>query len=139
MKSYKIDPAGSCSFGGAALTSLTSFQYGEEADEVTHNTDGSEFIGGAFTDDKRYRVVVNGTDNDIRPSVGDTGNLVLEAAQRANGDGTVGDGLTFTFSGAVCIDTSGTVNHGGNSETVYTFLVPGKLEQGVYTDPLAVT
>lgn len=136
---YKIDPAGENKFGTADLTDLTSFTYDEEGEEVLHNTDGSEFAGGAFVDDKRYRVAVNGSDVSVRPSVGDTGDLVLVARERANGDGTTGGALTFTFTGAVCVGTTGGVNHGGVSETTYNFVVPGNLVETAYIDPLVVT
>lgn len=136
---YKIDPAGANTFGILALKDLTSFTYDEEGEEVLHGTDGSAFTGGTYVDNKRYRVRVNGSDNSIRPSVGDAGDLVLEAAARANGDGVSSSTLTFTFAGAVCTGTTGTVNHGGGSETVYTFVVPGNLVSTVYTDPLTVT
>ena len=136
---YKIDPAKDNKFGTTDLTSLSRFSYDYEGDEVTHGSDGQEFVGGVYVDNKRYRVTVTGSDNSVTLEVGDAKTLILNAIDRANGSGAGSDSKIFTFTNAVCVSTNSVVNHDGISETQMVFVVPGKEEAGDYVDPLAVT
>lgn len=137
-RTYKLDPASAQTFGGTSLTSCNSVSWEDAADEVLLNTDGSRFIGGAFVDNKYYRVTVSLAEPISTVKSGQTGNLVLKTAPRANGDG-VGTAVTLTFTGAVCVSAGNQVNHGGVSDHSIVFVVPGVAGAGVYTDPLAVT
>lgn len=137
QKVYKINPSGSNSFSGTALTSLTSFSIDKQADESTQGSDGKPWLQGAFYDNLSYVVTVNGTDNsiDVSPD-GCNGSLVLTGVLRDNGSCTAVSSLTFTFAEASCSGSTSTINHAGNSEVTYTFRV---VSVDGLADPLTVS
>jgi hypothetical protein len=123
LKTYKLDPAGNNTFGGAAIVSANSFTINESGDVSPMSSDGFSYIQAVFVDNITATVTVSAKDVSSTIRVGSCDDLVLKALQKADCTVTTPDSVTFTFANAVVTGVDRTVNHTGESEITVNFQV----------------
>lgn len=129
---YKIHPTTASTFTPlspatfSAMDGIQSFTINYTGDESTLSSDGKPFMQGSFIDNISATVAIEFSKNPKALKVGDVGTMVLNGAERANGEGIhVSNKITFTTGTncAICTSVDHTVNHAGNSTATANFRI----------------
>jgi len=103
-------------FKGTAITGLQDVQFGNEADVVSHNSDGQVTVAAVFLDNLKGSCRVSSTNTGLASTanfaMGATGSLVMTFQKRAAGKGAVaGQDKVLTAAAAFVIRNSGNGPH----------------------------